>query len=95
MGYIKHRFLIHIAALLIGLFSFSWMFLALILAAHYFISPAQAAQIKGNVDIEKYKKEGDTEGALSFFRTVMILTFQSSIFSGLWYLAGMGVAKLF
>ena len=45
--------------------------------------------------IDDFKRNEDREGALAFSRTVNILTFQGSIFSGVWYLAGLGLGQLF
>ena len=94
MGYLKHRIAVHFIAFLIGLLSFSWMFLGLVVLGHYFISPAQAAQISGDVDIDRFREDEDFEGAMAFSRTVNILTIQSTVFSGLWYLAGLGISML-
>ena len=93
--YIRYRLLVHLAAFLIGVFSFSWMLLGLCAFAHHFISPAQTTYIKGDVDIDEFGAAIDEDALLAFARTVRILTIQSSLFSGLSYLVGMGIGYLF
>jgi len=95
MGYVRHRMLVHLTAFLIGALYLSWTLLGLCVLAHHFISPAQTAQIRGNVDIDELRIQQDTEKISAFSRTVRILTMQSSFFSGLWYLAGMGIGSFF
>lgn len=95
MAYVKYRWLIHVAAFLSGIIYVHWSLIALCLFAHYFISPAQAAQIQRINDIDDFKRNGDHEGLLAFSRIVNVLTFQSSVFSGVWYLVGLGLGYLF
>ena len=95
MYYVKYRWMIHAVAFLLGAFYFHWSLLGLLIFAHYFISPAQAAQIKRVHDIDDFKRNEDREGLEAFARTVKILTLQSSVISGLWYLLGLGVGSLF
>ena len=95
MGYVRHRMLVHLTAFLIGALYLSWTLLGLCVLAHHFISPAQAAQIRGNVDMDELRIQQDTEEILAFSRTVMICTVHGSFFSGLWYLAGMGIGSFF
>jgi len=94
VGYVKFRWLAHAAAFFIGLLGFSWALLSLCVLAQYFISPAQAAQIRGINDIDDFSKNDNREGALAFARTVRALTVQSSVFSGIWYLLGLGIKSL-
>ena len=95
MHYVKYRLMIHAVAFLLGSFYFHWSLLGLLIFAHYFIAPAQVAQIRRVHDIDDFKRNGDREGLKVFARTVNILTFQSSLISGLWYLVGLGVGILF
>ena len=93
MYYAKHRLIIHAVAFLLGIFYLHWSFLGLCVLGHHFYSPAQAALIRGVHDIDDLK--GDLEGLAALSRTVKILTLQSSLFSGLWYLVGLGLGFLF
>ena len=93
MYYVKYRLMIHAVAFLLGIFYLNWLLLGVCIFGHHFLSPAQAALIKGVNDIDDLK--GDLEEAAALSRTVNILTLQSSLFSGLWYLVGLGVGILF
>ena len=95
MPHFGKRSLIHASAFLIGLLAFNWTLLGLCIFAHYLVSPAQVAQMNRVKDIEDFKRNQDHEGASAFARTMNILTLQSSLFSGLWYLVGLGLGSLF
>ena len=94
MGYSKQRLYVHLGAFFIGVFSFSWTFLGLCVAAHYFISPAVAYQMT-KTDPDEILESKDTETAWRINRTVRVLTLQSSVFSVIIYFVGSGVSLLF
>lgn len=94
MTYVKYRLMIHAVAFLLGVLYFHWSLLGLCVFAHYFIAPGQVAQLRKIQDIDDFKRNGDRAGLVVFARTVNILTFQSSLLSGFWYLVGLGMGAL-
>lgn len=94
MNYRISRRFTHLAALMLGVFSINWMALGVIVVAHYFISPAIAAQLI-DVDFDEIREKEDYESAKIAMRTVNIMTFHSSIFSLVLYFFGLSLNSIF